>query len=80
MATYLHLCNNHLDKYIRSLNADQHHLCDQHICHQIGYIGCIGYIGYIGYICHQIGGRGAGRAGWGGRLDEVAGQLLPVII
>lgn len=25
-----------------------------------------------------VGGRGGGRAGWGGRLDEVAGQLLPV--
>ena len=26
----------------------------------------------------QVGGRGAGRAGWGGRLDEVEGGLLPV--
>ena len=26
----------------------------------------------------QVGGRGAGRAGWGGMLDEVDGGLLPV--
>ena len=28
----------------------------------------------------QVGGRGPGREGQGGRLDEVAGGLLPVII
>lgn len=31
-------------------------------------------------IVHQVGGRGPGRAGWGGRLDSVARGLLPVII